>query len=37
MVPENQVAFEGAAMELYIVQGSCSVNVREVEKKMCCL
>ena len=33
MLPENHVAIKVAAMELYMVQRSCSVNVRGVEKK----
>ena len=33
MAPENHVALEVAAMVLYMVQRSCRVNVREVEKK----
>ena len=33
MAPENHVALEIAAMELYMLESSCRVNVREVEKK----
>ena len=33
MEPNNEVALEDAAMELYIVQSSCSVNIRGAEIK----